>query len=137
MCATPGISDSSRENPNTASDIPSSDVPSAPSTTTWNVLASSFGMNDRPTIRLSGTVLASTSTATPTTSRGWDIAHRSERVYPVSIHTNNRFSLVLGSSIAGFSHRALSIGVSVKLTRSDTMMANAIVHPKGDTNWRA
>ena len=26
MCATPGISDSSRENPNTASDIPSSDV---------------------------------------------------------------------------------------------------------------
>ena len=29
-----------------------------------------------------------------------------------------------------FSHRADSIGVSVKLTSSDTMIANAIVNPK-------
>ena len=29
-----------------------------------------------------------------------------------------------------FSHRADSIGVSVKLTSSDTMMANAMVRPK-------
>ena len=29
-----------------------------------------------------------------------------------------------------FSHRAASIGVSVKLTTSDTMIANAIVRPK-------
>jgi hypothetical protein len=59
-------------------------------------------------------------------------AHESALLYRRSIGAKNRLSLEPFSSLAPFDriHRADSIGVSVKLTSRDTMIANDIVRPK-------
>ena len=94
---------------------------------------SSSGMNVRPTIRLSGIV-----SRTATTDDADDRARVRQRPgqrrgVPAVDGRKNRLSLVLLSltASAAFRKRELSIGVSVKLTTIDTMIANAIVQPNG------
>ena len=94
---------------------------------------SSLGMNVRPTMLFNGMVRASTTTVMPRMVIGWASAHSSDLEYAWSIQWKKPRSLVFWSrsASAGFRKRALSIGVSVKLTIIDTMIANAIVHPNG------
>src|SRR6266851_6953679 len=94
---------------------------------------SSLGMNVRPTRRFNGNVMASTATDISAITAACASDHSSEAVYHSSTLRKNQLSFVLLSLTASlsFRKRELSIGVSVKLTSIDTMIANAIVQPKG------
>ncbi len=63
----------------------------------------------------------------------WSSAQFTWRVYQMSSQWKNPPSFVFRSAAPSesFRKRELSIGVSVKLTSIDTMIANAIVQPNG------
>ena len=69
-------------------------------------------------------------------TREWSSAQFTRRVYHSSSQWKKPPSFVLRSAApsASFRNRELSIGVSVKLTSIDTMIANAIVQPNGLMN---
>ncbi len=97
---------------------------------------SSLGTNSRPTSRLSGTVSRAVTTEIEMMAIGWSSAQFTCRVYHSSSQWKNPRSFVLRSRSASdsFRNRELSIGVRVKLTSIDTMIANAIVQPNGLMN---
>ena len=78
-CATPGTASSFGVSSSTAFSMPWSDVPSGVSITSWNSPMSSFGRNERPTMRLNTNVDAKVSTLTATMRARWSSAHSSDR----------------------------------------------------------
>ena len=82
----------------------------------------------------SGTLESSTSTASPRRPSGAPSTTRASACRRASTAWKTRESFeacaVLRRAASTFSQRADSIGVSVKLTSSDTTIANAIVRPK-------
>ena len=127
---------SSSSSLNATSVVPASEVPSGASTWTVHSPMSSLGTNSRPTMRLSGNVSANVTSETAMIANGWSSAQFTRRSYQLSSQWKKPRSLVLASASASasFRNRELSIGVSVKLTSIDTMIANAMVQPNGLMN---
>ena len=112
-------------------------VPSGARIPTSNSPWSSIGRKFLATTKNSGPLDRSTATAMPATMPRWLSAQCSQLTYCASIRWNTPLSRdawarwpVPFTSRRTRSHRAPSIGVSVKLTSSATRMANAIVNPK-------
>src|SRR5258708_40291935 len=83
----------------------------------------------------SGTTEIITTTQSEAITHRCDIDHASIRPYGFAVTRKSHESLLEWPSfLSTFRNREHSIGVSVKLTSSDTMMANAAVYPKLDIN---
>src|SRR5437870_2428346 len=100
---------------------------------TVNSPVSSSGTNVRPTMRLSGTVIANTTMEMPMMAIGCASVQRRDVLYTWSTLRKNPLSFVFASLSASdsFMKRELSIGVNVKLTTIEIKIENAIVHPNG------
>ena len=84
-----------------------------------------------PSAFINGTVEISTSSAASTIAQRWFIDQRSSFLYGTSKRRKRNVSLVSFASpglwTVGFRKREHNMGVRVKLTSSDTMMAKAAV----------